>query len=328
MRVAVTGAAGYLGTNLVNLLVAEGHHVVAIDPLADGQPPADSVTRVAASVLDAQQMRTALAGAEVVYHLASKITLAADDPQAWELNTVGVRTVAEAALAEGADVMVHCSSVHAFDQQRCGPTLSETSPRSTRAELPVYDRSKYAGEQELRAVIAAGLNGVIVNPTGIYGPIDNPARLSRLNKMVLDAARGRVPASVEGGFDFVDVRDVSHGITLAAEYGRSGENYLLPGHQVTIHQMLAAAANIAGRRGPIAPVPLDVVRAILPIAEPIGKAFGSDVLSEASIAALAAAPRVDGSKAREELGYRPRPASTTVRDMVAFLVHQGALARR
>lgn len=327
MRIAVTGAAGYLGVNLVNLLVAEGHEVVAIDRTASAEPAADAVAWVPGDVLDETRMAELLTGCDRVFHLASRITLAERDDEAWHLNTAGVSSVASAAMRAGVPRMVHCSSVHAFDQARCHGPLTEESPRADRAELPVYDRSKYAGEMALRRWIDDGLDAVIVNPTGLYGPVDNPARLSRVNRMILDAARGRVPASVAGGFDFVDVRDAARGMVLAAERGRRGENYLLSGEFVTIHQMLATAANLAGRRGPIAPVPLSVVRAILPIAEPIGRALGDDAVSEASVAALASGRRVDGSKARTELGYRPRPAGHTIRDMVVFLVRQGAVAR-
>lgn len=327
MRIAVTGAAGYLGVNLVNLLVAEGHEVVAIDWAASAQPATDSVAWVSGDVLDETGMAALLTGCDLVYHLASRITLSGSDDAAWHLNTAGVSSVASAAMRAAVPRMVHCSSVHAFDQARCRGVLSEKSPRADRAELPVYDRSKYAGEVALRRYIDDGLDAVIVNPTGLYGPVDNPAHLSRINKMILDAARGRVPASVEGGFDFVDVRDAARGMVLAAERGRRGENYLLPGEFVTIHQMLGTAANLAGRRGPIAPVPLSVVRAILPIAEPIGRALGDDAVSEASVAALATGRRVDGSKARTELGYLPRPAGDTIRDMVVFLVRHGAVAR-
>ncbi|MGZ4552240.1 MAG: NAD-dependent epimerase/dehydratase family protein [Mycobacteriaceae bacterium] len=328
MKVAVTGAAGFIGTNLLHQLVADGHEVTAIDRAVPALTPSDCVTWVEGDVLDLDGMAAALDGAEVVYHLAAMITLKQEDPVVWRLNTEGVATVAEAALTVGARRMVHCSSVHSFDQTNCGGVLSETSPRADdESGLPVYDRSKYAGELELDRFIDKGLDAVKCNPTGVYGPVDHAGRLSRLNKMVRDSALGRVPLSVGGGFDLVDVRDVANGLVLASTNGRTGENYLLAGHMVQLHDLMKLGARAAGRRGPLFAVPLWVLKAIMPIAEPIGSLFGSDVMSESALGAIFAQPVVDSSKARTELGYTPRSSEETIRDLVAYYVRAGLLDR-
>lgn len=318
MRVAVTGAAGFVGVNLVQLLLEQGHEVRAIDRVRCAHLDSPRLSWLDANVLDASAMRQALKDVEVVFHLVAKITLSAEDEVAWTLNTQGVRTVAEAALATGVRRMVHCSSIHAFDQYRCGGRIDESSLRSTDPSIPVYDRSKYAGEQALREVIAAGLDAVICNPTGIYGPVDYGA--SRVNDLLRRAARGRIPAMLEGGFDFVDVRDVASGLLAAAERGRCGENYLLAGHHLRMLEAIRLAATAADRRGPLFAIPLWMIRPIIPVAERISRRFGSDVISEAAIAAITCAPRVDGSKAVAELGYAPRPAEETIRDLIAFFV--------
>lgn len=329
MKVAVTGAAGFVGTNLLDRLVEDGHEVVAIDRAVPAGEDREQVTWVAADVLDLNAVTAALEGAETVYHLVAMITLKQRDPVAWRLNTEGVGTVARAALAVGARRLVHCSSVHSFDQAHCDGVLSETSPRADEGSgLPVYDRSKYAGERELARIVEQGLDAVICNPTGVYGPVDDLRRLSRLNTLARDAALGRVPLSVAGGFDLVDVRDVAEGLVLAAEKGRAGENYLLSGEMVQLHDLMRRAAHEAGRRGPLFAVPLWVLRAIMPVAEPIGALFGSDVMSEAALGAIFAQPVVDGLKARRELGYQPRPAEETVRDLVGLFRDRDLLGGR
>lgn len=326
MKVAVTGAAGFVGTNLIDHLVESGHEVVAIDRLRSDKSRQDGVTWIDGDVLDAKSMINALDGAEQVYHLVAMITLAQKNDLAWTVNTVGVRTVAQAALAVGARRMVHCSSVHSFDQAICKGRLDENSARSTAPSIPVYDRSKWFGEVELRKVIDAGLNAVVCNPTGVYGPVDYG--LSRINGILRDSARGRVPAVIEGSFDLVDVRDVAAGLVAAGEKGRTGENYLLTGELVTMLDAFRMAANFAGRRGPRFAVPLRFIKPFLPIAEPIGTRFGTDVLSKSAMGALLAAPVVDGAKARAELGYSPRPAAQTIRDLIGFYVASGQLGAR
>lgn len=325
MRVAVTGAGGFVGTNLVQLLLEQGHEVRGIDRVRPASAVGRKLSWVEADILDPAAMRKALGGVEVVYHLVAKITLAHEDPVAWRINTEGVRTVAEAALAAGVRRMVHCSSIHAFDQYRCGGRVDPSSPRSTDPSIPVYDRSKYAGERELHQVIAQGLDAVICNPAGVYGPVDYTH--SRINALLLKAARGQVPVITEGGFDFVDVRDVARGLMLAAERGRCGENYLLGGHYVPMLELLRLAANAVGRKGPRFALPLRWLRAALPVLEPLSRRRGSDAISEAAIAAIECSPVMDYSKSVSELGYAPRPAAESVRDLIAFYVGSGELGR-
>ncbi|MFE7800248.1 NAD-dependent epimerase/dehydratase family protein [Nocardia sp. NPDC057440] len=318
MKVAVTGAAGYLGTNLLSLLVGRGHEVVAIDRVVPEGPADPGVTWMSGNVLDPDSMRTVLAGAEIVYHLVAVITLAEKNDLAWKVNTEGVRVVAEAALDLGVRRMVHASSIHAFDQYSCGGRIDESSPRSTTDGLPVYDRSKWAGEVELRKVIDKGLDAVICNPTGVFGPVDHSTPLSRINRTLKDAARGRVPAMIGGGFDLVDVRDVAQGLVLASERGRTGENYLLGGSMISMLDLCRLAARHGGKKGPKFTIPPRLVGGLIPVLEPIGKMLGTDIMSRAALGALLSAPVVDHDKATREIDYQPRPIDETVRDLVTF----------
>ncbi len=326
MRVAVTGAAGFVGTNLIERLVTDGHDVVAVDRVRSRGAAARRVSWVSADVLDPTSMRSALRGVEVVFHLVAAITLRMQDDRAWRLNTEGVRTVSRAALDVGVRRFVHLSSVHAFDQDRAR-LMSEATPRSDRPEIPVYDRSKWAGEQELAGVVADGLDATVCNPTGIWGPCDFGAPLSRLNGLARSAAAGRVPVFIgRAGFDLVDVRDVVSGLVLAAEKGRTGENYLLGGEYRPLIDFMRLNAAAAGRRGPLVGLPLGALKAAMPLLEPIGARFDSDIVSKAAIGPLLASPIVDCSKARRELGYRPRSMEESARDLVAFLNRAGRLA--
>ncbi|QIS13477.1 NAD-dependent epimerase/dehydratase family protein [Nocardia arthritidis] len=325
MKVAVTGAAGYLGTNLLQRLVGRGDEVIAIDRVTPTRPTDPKVTWVDGNVLDPESMRTVLEGAEVVYHLVAVITLADKHDLAWQVNTEGVRVVAEAARAAGVRRMVHASSIHAFNQYCCGGRIDESSPRSTDPGLPVYDRSKWTGEVELRKVIEQGLDAVICNPTGVFGPLDFCKPLSRINRTLRDAAHGRVPAMIGGGFDLVDVRDVADGLILAGEHGRTGENYLLGGSMISMLDLCRIAAAQNAKKGPRFAVSPRLVSGLIPVLEPIGKLFGTDIVSKAALGALVSAPVVDHGKAERELGYRPRPTADTVRDLVAFFADPDCL---
>ncbi|MBJ8345757.1 NAD-dependent epimerase/dehydratase family protein [Antrihabitans sp. YC2-6] len=323
MRVAVTGAAGFLGMNLVEALASQGHEVLAIDRVPAPARTDGDVSWLRADILDPADMVRVLTDVEVVYHLVAMVTLAQQDPVAWRVNTEGARIVAEAALTVGARKFVHCSSLHAYDQYNLVGPLSEESARSTRADLPVYDRSKWFGEVAVRAVVERGLDAVICNPTGIFGPVDYGP--SRLNSMVRLAANGRMPLGIAGHFDLIDVRDVATGMIRASEKGRAGENYILAGHEAELIEVFRTAARVLGRRGPAFALPLRLVERVVPIVEPIGARFGSDLISKGAIDTLLTSPIVDGTKALRELGHDPRPTDETVRDLIAFFVTQGRL---
>ena len=326
MKTAVTGAAGFIGTNLVNLLVENGHDVVAIDRAVPSAPETrDAVTWVSGDVLDLTSMTKALEGVEVVYHLVAVITLKHEDQLCWRINTEGARTVAQAALSVGVRRMVHCSSIDSYSNSVA--TLDETSPRSTGADLPVYQRSKWGGEVAVREVIESGLDAVIGNPTGVYGPVDlaAPAPLSRINQLLFDSARGRLPAMVASQYDLVDARDVALGLYLAGEKGRTGENYLLGGHMGSLLHVCRLAAQHVGKRGPLFALPMGLLNAAIPVIEPIGKLLKNDALSRAAFNKLTVSPTANITKARTELGYDPRSTETTVNEFVDFLVSSGRL---
>ena len=328
MRVLVTGAAGYLGRHLVTALSERGDSVTATDLLAELPPDTEHVRWHRLDVLDAHAVAQAMDGHDLVFHLAARITLLPKDDAAWRLNTEGVRIVSRAALQSGVARFVHCSSVHSFNTSSPG-TLTEASPRSTsESSLPLYDRSKFAGEKELHRAIEDGLPAVIANPTGVFGPPDVTPRMSRMNGMLRDAALGRIPVDVKGGFDWVDVRDVTASLMEMATRGQVGANYLLGGHQLSIHTAFRTAANVTGRRGSMFALPPWTVKGLVPLATAIGRRVDNDLLTVASMSALRWNPTVDSSRAHAEIGHNARPSEETIRDLVAHFVATGRLDRR
>jgi len=290
-------------------------------PLAAVDPA--GIDHTIADIRDRRALRPVFEGAAVVYHLAAKITLATEDPGAWDINVRGPAAVAAAALEAGVPRLVHCSSVHAFDLARSRPRLDERSPRSTNPDRPLYDRSKAAGEVEVRQMIEAGLDATIVNPTGILGPVDLGP--SRINAVIVKAAEGRLPVVVRGGFDWVDVRDVVLGLVAASAVGRTGENYLLPGHRAAAVHLCRLAAALNGHLGPVVAVPGHLAQLMAPLGEWVGRRLNSDAFTPASIGTLLDDPIIDGSKAADELGHHPRPLEDSVRDTVRWFEGEARL---
>jgi dihydroflavonol-4-reductase len=284
---------------------------------------------VRADVLDPATLRSAIEGADYLLHLAAKISIAGDpDGSVRRVNVDGVRNVAEAALAAGVRRMVHCSSIHAYDARGGGRLVREDSPRAADPALPAYDRSKFAGEEALRRVVEQGLDAVIVNPSGMFGPLDPEP--SRMGRVLLAMFRGHMPVTVSGAFDWVDVRDVATALLSAAEQGRTGENYLVGGHRASVTELGRLAAEAAGRRHSRLVAPLGLVRlsaeAAVRVAGP--RRAGRLLLTPESLHALATDPVIDISKATAELGYSPRPLADTVGDLHASFIADGRLKPR
>ena len=318
----VTGASGFVGQNLVALLLDRGFSIRTYGRRPLTGPSASRVEHVIGDVRDADQVAIAMRDVEVVFHLAAHITLFTEDPDAWPINVHGPQIVADAARQAGVRRLIHCSSVHAFDPRRPKGHIDELSPRPG-AAAPLYGRTKAAGEEAVRRAIDAGLDATIINPTGIVGPVD--LELSRVNRLLLTAARGHLPAATGGGYDFVDVRDVVLAALAALDRGRTGENYLVTGHRTSALRLARMAAGMNGHLGPAFPIPLAIARRIAPAGERIGRVLGTDSFTPAAIAALGDYPEVSGSKAMVELGYRPRPLEDTVRDLVWWFRDTGRL---
>jgi dihydroflavonol-4-reductase len=329
VRFVVTGASGHLGGNVVRALVATGASVRAVDVRRGAALQGVDVEFVEGDVLDPSALQKAFAGAEFVLHLAAKISIAGDpDGSVRRVNVDGVRHVADAALAAGVRRLVHCSSLHAYDVGSIAGPVREDGRRATDSSLPAYDRSKAAGEDELRRVVDQGLDAVILNPSGMFGPVDPEP--SRMGRVLLAMFRGRMPVTVRGAFDWVDVRDVAAALIAATEQGRRGENYLVGGHRASVTDLARLAAEVSGRTpprvaAPLAPVQL-AARAALRLAGP--RRAGRLLLTPESLHALATDPVVDCSKAAAELGYRPRPLGETVGDLYAAFVAEGRLTPR
>ena len=327
MQTVVTGACGHVGATLVRDLLAQGHRVRALKHPHTHTAAALAgldVELVPGDVCDPDSLRAAFRGAEVVFHLAAIISIDGDrGGLVHRVNVDGARNSAAASLAAGVRRHVHVSSVHAFDHQPVDEVLDESRARPG-PQHPTYDRSKAAGEAAVREVIAQGLDAVTVNPSGVIGPRDYSP--SRVGKMLVQLARRRLPAASHGGFDWVDVRDVSRSILAAAARGRTGQNYILNGCYQSVVDFFALVERVTGVRTPRTVVPRAVESAAATAFMAWSRATGTRPhFTHEAIHALQGGRRIDGSRAAAELGHRARPTEHSLRDAYAWFAHHGPL---
>jgi dihydroflavonol-4-reductase len=311
VRALVTGGAGFIGGYVVTALVSEGARVRAFDrsPPAAGTLP-DTVEFVRGDILDADAVRRAVDKCDAVFHLAAVYSFARRDAALMRaVNVRGTRVVLDAALRGKRRRVVHTSSC-----ATCGPVRGRPATehdRPPRRELAVpYKRTKVEGEGLALRAAREGAEVIVVNPTAPVGSGD--LRPTPTGKMVADVARGRARGYLaRSALNVVGVEDVARGHLAAFERGRAGERYLLGGDNLSVRELFAVIADVAGLRAPRLAVPwiaayagAGLVGATL---RPLGREPELLVFDEIRAGRLP--HRFDDAKARAELGYASRPVA-------------------
>lgn len=318
MAILVTGAAGHLGGNLVRALLEQGRSVRVLIH-RDRRAIQDlDVEIVQGDVRDLDGLRQAFRGCKVVYHLAAAISLGMKDwPRLDEVNVRGTRNVVQACLEAGVRRLIHVSSVHALEQRPLSLPVDERRPLAESAKDPPYVRSKAAADREVWKGIERGLDSVILYPSGMIGPYDY--KPSHLGEVLWALARGKLPALVGGGYDWVDVRDVCQGALCAQDRAGAGESVVLSGHWRSLPELAATIEDVTKVRTPRLVVPIWLAKVGLPVAPLLFRLeSGRSLYTRASLFALRSNPRVSHEKATKVLGYRPRPIEHTIEDTIRW----------
>ena len=325
MRIAVTGASGHLGINLVRALVAGGGRVRALAHRNNTGLEGLDIELADGDVMDTDSLVRAFQGVDCVYHLAAHISLLVNDHAACSsINIDGTRNVVRACRQAGVKRLVHFSSIHAFCQEPFGVPIDESRPFVDLRKAPAYDRSKAAGEQIVRQAIAGGLDAIIINPTAVIGPYDY--RPSHTGQAIIQMATGRLPVLIDGGFDWVDARDVAAGAIRAAETAPAGSRYLLSGHWLSLRDLAVMVAAQSGVRPPAFTCPLALAHFCAPLVTTYAHIIGQrPIYTTAALKAVISNRDTRHDKAAAELGYAPRPLADTVRDTVDWFKAGGYL---
>jgi dihydroflavonol-4-reductase len=278
-------------------------------------------------VCDLASLCRAFDGAEVVYHLAARISLSMSDwPLLEAVNIKGTRNVVEACFRCGVRRLVHFSSIHALIQEPLHVPVDESRSLVESRRCPSYDRSKAAGEKEVRKGIERGLDAVIINPTGVIGPYDFEP--SYFGEALLAIAHRKLPALVGGGFDWVDARDVVVGAMRAEECAPTGANYLLSGHWVSVSGLAALVGEITSVMAPRLVCPLWLAHLGTPFTTAFARLAGTRPLyTGVSLRALKSNRNISHERASRDLGYNPRPFRETIVDTLRWFQENDYLDR-
>ena len=324
MKVAVTGASGHVGGNLVRALQEKGHSVRALVRGDTRAIEGLDAEKVKGDILEPQTLKAAFRGVDTVYHLAARISIApGDEAEVAETNIAGTRNVVDACLKGGVRRLVHFSSIHAFDQKPLDKVLDELRECVDLEKALPYDRTKVGAEKVVMDGIARGLDAVILNPTGVIGPYD--FKPSPMGEAILGLMRRTIPALVNSGFNWVDVRDVCDAAINSAGRGVSGEKYVLSGNYATIPALGKIIESVTGVRMPGLVAPLWLASVGAPFASAWARYTGRRPLyTSESLEILKTCNRkISCEKAVRELAYEPRPLIETIADTCQWFTAAG-----
>ncbi len=322
--IAVTGASGLLGGNLIRELLKQGQHVRALIHQDQRAVSGLDVEIVSADLNDLSSLEGAFAGVDVVYHLASVISISMDNwDEVYRVNVLGTRNVVDACLRSGVKRLIHFSSTHSRQPEPFDQVLDEDRPLVTDPNLPPYDRSKALGELEIQKGIERGLDAIIILPSAIVGPFD--FRPSLVGEALQLMQRGGLPVLTTGGYNWVDARDVSTGAVRAANIAKAGSRYILCGHWHSIQEVATMAAKISETRAPHIVIPLRLAELVLPIMERLATIRGSQpVFTRAMLSALQSNQHISHARATHDFEYQPRPFMETLTDTLNWFKSQRA----
>jgi dihydroflavonol-4-reductase len=325
MTVAVTGATGHIGANLVRALVDKGIPTRCLVHVNHRAIDGLDVEKIQGDLRDMDSLCRAFKGVDVVYHLAATISLSmADWPRLEETNVNGTSNVVEACRRAGVRRLIHFSSIHALIQEPFDTPVDEKRPLVALKSCPPYDRSKAASERVVHEAIDKGLDAVIIYPTAAFGPHDYAP--SFFGEALISMANRKLPALVTGGFDWVDARDVAAGAMLAEAKAPTGARYLTSGHWVSMCDIAKMIADITGVNTDKFVCPLWLAHIGAPFIEGFSHINHTRPLyTSVSLRALKSNRNISHARATSELGYQPRPFRETLTDTLHWFEANGYL---
>ncbi len=316
MRAFITGASGFLGHNLLQVLLARGWSVTALQR-TDTPLPGAAVRR--GDLHDAASVAVAMPDdVDAVFHVAGDVSMwKRDAARQWATNVDGTRNVVEAARSRKAKRFIFTSAAGTYGLRN--DVFDELATKDGDSAGVPYLSSKLAAE---RLVLESGLDAVIMNPGHIVGPHDTKS----WSHALLDLRDGKMSGAPPGRGTFCHAVRVAEAHEVAARQGRRNQNYLLGGEAATYGEAMAIAARLVGARAP-STVAAPILRMV---------ARAGDLASVFTGTAPAVSPQLArilvgkmefrSDRAMAELGYEPASLEQMFDDAAKWFRSEGLLA--
>jgi len=322
----LTGAAGYLGSNISRSLIAQNKAVRALvlkgDP-AITQVPAEAEI-FSGDIVDPNSVEGFFSVADntevIVIHCASMVTVSsAFSEKLFAINVAGTRNILDACVRHRVKKLVYISSTGAIPELPHGEIIREVDSFNPEPIVGGYGKTKAMATQlVLDAVRKYGLDASIVYPSGITGP--NDYGNGYFTNFIIDCCHGKMPAGIAGSFNAVDVRDLADGVIACTEKGRKGEGYIMSNSAVTMRDLFSLVSKYTGAKDVKLILSASAAKAIAAVSLFLSFFTGKPgLLTSFAIYNLTRNNLFSCEKAKRELGFRVRPFEETIRDMALWL---------
>lgn len=254
MKAFVTGGTGFVGANLIRLLLQQGYEVRALVRPSSSLDNLKSLDiEIVKGDLNSSNLSQLMSGCRVLFHVAARYSLwQSDRDLLYRSNVLGTRNVLECARKAGIDRTVYTSSVAAIGVKPDG-VADETYQSPVDKLVGDYKKSKYYAEQESVKAVELGQDIVIVNPSTPIGAFDR--KPTPTGEIIVRFLQRKMPFYVDTGLNLIDVKDVAWGHLLALEKGRTGDRYILGNQNLTFKQLLTKLEQITGIPAPKYTIP-------------------------------------------------------------------------
>ena len=314
MKAAITGANGLVGANLARELLNKGYKVKALYHGNKNALNGLNIETVQGSILDEKLMNIFLKDVDVVFHAAAKISIGKvsyDD--LYNANVEGTKIVFNAAVKNKVKTFIHFSSIHALKQPEKNIPCSERCQFALESPF-LYEKTKAIAQKWLTEQKGKGTKVIIINPTAILGPHDY--RPSLIGEFIIEVMKRKLPGLVNGGYDWVDVRDVANASIMASENGKDGEFYIISGKWESLINITKLMEKISGENYNVRVFPMWLAKTGLPFLWLWSKLSGTTPLytSDSLKILKLSSKNILSEKAEKELNYNPRPLEETLKD--------------
>ena len=277
---------------------------------------------VTGDLRDPESLQRAVAGCQVVYHVAADYRLWTRDPrELFQSNVEGTRNLLLAARDAGVERIVYTSTVGCIGVPEDRPG-DENTEVSLQEMTGAYKRSKFQAEMVALEFAKSGLPVVIVNPTAPIG--DHDFKPTPTGKIVVDYLKGDMPAFVDTGLNLVDVDDTALGHLQACERGRAGERYILGCQNLTLEQILTKLAEVSGGQAPRWRIPYGIAYVAGLASTGWANLTGQEPRAPLDGVKMARKRMfVSQDKAKRELGFNPGPVEAALKRAVDWFRANG-----
>lgn len=325
MKYLLTGATGYIGTQLAQRLAAQGHTVHALyrsESKLGNLNQVENIHFFKGDILDVKSLELAVEGCDAVFHVAAFAKPWHKDPQTFfRLNVKGAENVFQTAKRAGVKRVVFTSTAGVIS-----PSDGTPSDENTARTIPLstlYEKSKAEAEELAKSLNSSEMEIVTVNPSRVYGPglLSDSNGVTRMVKLYLEGKFRFLPGDGRSIGNYVFIWDVVDGHLQAMEHGRGGERYILGGDNASFREFFDLLAKVSGKKVRLFKLPIPLMNMAAQAMEWRANWTGAPpLITPPFVKKYSYNWDLSSAKAEMELGYQPKNLEQGLAETVDWLV--------